>query len=172
MTMQQLRQDLPLSTLFQEMLRRQAPMQNPFRAYLSRQEAPLTDLFSLGQVYGDVGPDTSFTDYLQNRPGNITGVRPEDYSSFLQRGSQALGSATPPGGLEGAQEYLSDTADNANAGMERQYGLAEASSFGHIAPVARRYWQRAARRAYDQFRYDQPDAAFLPWFTGRGNSFF
>ena len=183
----ELQGQLPFDIQRQEAVRQRAPLLNPFQGYLNRQAGDLEALYGIQDIGGELAsPEQSFTDWLLARPGGEAGqygttfgpsVKPETFAPYLQKVYDAIMGPTAPGGLQGFREYYGEA--GAPGGMEpdfeqaqgRQRDLALLASFGNISPGARPYYQRAGRRAFNQFRFENPESAFLPWFMAQGGFF-
>ena len=160
-----LRRELDTGSLFTAALNQQMPQGGfgPFGNYLRRQEGDLTNLYTYGQLSGDVPDPVSFKDFLGSR-GGINRVDPTAFGAYATRGASAL-SGPPTDENAAFREYLQQDPN-------RQFTLASAGGMPNLAREARGYYNKAARDAFEQFRYDRPAEDFLPWYVGRGQRFF
>ena len=170
-----MRRDLPTEPLFGEALRRQAPQGGvgPWQSFLSGQEDDLTLLYKLGGLTGRVPDITRFDEFIGQRGG----IAPVNRAEFSQYGQEAANALSQPATDQSNpfREFFTATEDTSagrQAAQQRQFGLAFAGAYPNLAREARPYAARGAGRAFDKFRYDQPGLDFLPWFFGRGQSFF
>ena len=160
-----LRRELDTGSLFTAALNEQVPQGGfgPFGRYLRGQEGDLTNLYRYGQLSGDVSDPVSFKDFLGAR-GGINRVDPTAFGAYATRGAGALsGPATDENAA--FREFLQEDPN-------RQFTLASAGGMPNLAREARGYFTKAARNAFEQFRYDRPAEDFLPWYVGRGQRFF
>lgn len=160
--------ELPLSTLFARMLTEQAATPGIWRDYLERQERPLTDLYRMGQLFGQVPESQTFYDYLRGR-GGIAQPERSEFQRYWQDVSRSL---TEPdvtqlgGNLPAVREYFGEDPN-------RQFQLAAAGSFGGVPRWVRPYLERSARNIFDVWLANNPTEQFLPYFTGpMGGRFF
>ena len=160
-----LRRELDTGSLFTAALNQQVPQGGfgPWGRYLRGQEGDLTNLYRYGQLSGDVPDPTSFKDFLGAR-GGINRVDPTAFGAYATRGASAL-SGAPTDENAAFREYLQEDPN-------RQFTLASAGGMPNLAREARGYYNKAARDAFEQFRYDRPAEDFLPWYVGRGQRFF
>ena len=78
------------------------------------------------------------------------------------------------GGDAAFLEYLTGgvTDEGIQGNQMNQYNLALAGAYPNLSAYAKPYLAKAAKDAFAQFRFNQPGANFLPWYVGKGNSFF
>ena len=179
-TINELRRDLPLSTLFQSALGEQTPSGGfgPLADYLGNQEGALSNLYRYGQASGALPDTTGFKDFIASR-GGINRPDPREYRGFAESGARVLTPSTEEG-MEDAQAkwraYLqgSDAEGNLNrdTGMNRQFELAAASQDPEGAREFRGLLKGASKRAFERFRYDQPEKDYLTYLANRGFRFF
>ena len=171
---------LPWATQFAAALQKQfgSGAANPFKYYLEGQYADLLNLFNLDYASGapGAGADVSFADWLGSKPGGISKVDPNAFAAYTTKGTNVLNAGTYEGmpvGDKGLLEFLTQgTAENPNLGQENQFNLALAGAYPGMSQYAMPYLNKAAQNAFAQFQFNQPKAQFLPWFVGKGNSFF
>lgn len=162
------RRELPLADPFRAYLNQQVPSMTsgPFREYLEEQSEPLQSLYRLGQQFRDLPDPISFYDYL----GGIGGIQrpnPSAFGAYARRGAAAI-----TGGRTDLNAQLFDPETGVLGTPERQFNLAVAGAQPELAREFRPGFARQARKAFEQFRYDQPGEDFLPYVINRGYNFF
>lgn len=170
------RRELPLDVLFQQAVRSQVPQggASPWEGYLQRQAAPLSQLYRLGQAFEDIPDERNLYDWVRSRPNGISRPGTGDFANYARRGADALSN---PGDESGAAYgYFAglneDGSINSDTGLKRQFDVAVSGSRPNLAREFRPAFEGAARRQFNQFRYDRPGEDFLPYLQNRNWRFF
>ena len=171
----ELRRDMPLENPFRAYLNQQVPAggYGPFRGYLENQREPLESLYRLGQFSGDLPDTTSFYDYL----GGIGGIQrpnPSAFAAYARRGSEALSGPVSENDPALRGYLLGETEEgiNSQTGLNRQFNLGLAGAYPTLAREARPFIAKQAKNAFENFQYNEPGKDFLPWLINRGYKFF
>lgn len=176
-TLGEARRELPFQSQFQSYLNQEVPQggYGPLRSFLAGQQDPLSNLYSYGQLAGDIPDPTSFRDYLAQR-GGIGRPGVEEFRKFAERGAQELGTS-PLQQSRAFRGYLRGVSGqnpegDADLAGRRQFELGVSGAFPELAREARPFFEAEAKNAYQQFRYDRPGEDFLPYLISRGYNFF
>ena len=167
-----LRRELPTEPQFEAAVAEQTPSGGfgPLGNWMRRQESDLSNLYDWGQRSSSLPSAQNFKEFIGAR-GGINRVDPSAFRGFAESGSRVLTPGSDVGMTEedaAWRDYLNDPA----GGMGRQFDIGVAAGAPGISREARPYFERAAKRAFERFQFDEPEKSYLPHLVNRGFRFF